>query len=343
VAAAGRSLYTIGEFSRLTGLTEKALRLYDRRRLLQPAATDDGTGYRYYSPEQVDDGRMVAMLRAIDMPLAEIERVLALSPGQRADAVGRYWYRVERDLDERRTTVRAVRHLAEEKEQGVSNAERAVAAGRSEGAFAAIAQIAEIDDAVAAGEAYAEAQREAYWTARDLSLVAAFAYAGCTRLLTAAHDADTDTAYRLRSSAKAMMYDLASFSWPGWDEEGIVIGDNDAAAGLAAARSNLVMAIDLEKGDLAVSRAHWMLGAHLLTAGEPEGAAEQFTRAGERAEAAGAEAEVALAAAFRALSDLAAGTGSGDALDRAVAELGAADGGEAFWGQVETARRVLGL
>lgn len=343
MAAPDRSLHTIGEFSRLTGLTEKALRLYDRRHLLEPAEIDDGTGYRYYAPEQVDDGRMVAMLRAIDMPLAEIERVLALPPGFRAEAVGRYWYRVERGLDDQRSTVRAVRDMAEKKEHGVSNTESALARGRTGGAFAAITAIAEIEDASLAADAYGEAMRQAYWTDRDLTLATALAYAGTSRLLTAAHGSDPDIAYQLRSSAKAMMFNLASFSWVGWGEEGIDIGPTDSTAGLAAARSNLAMAVDLEKGDLAVSRAHWILGAHLLTAGDHDGAVEQFGRARRRAEAAGADAEAVLATAFAALADLAAGTGSAAVLDGAVAKLAAADGGEAFAGQVETARRVLGL
>jgi hypothetical protein len=139
------------------------------------------------------------------------------------------------------------------------------------------------------------------------------------------------------------MYNLASFSWPGWGEEGVTIGPNDAAAGLAAARSNLVMAVELEKGDLAVSRAHWMLGAHLLTAGDLEHAAAQFHRAAQSADVAGAEAEVELASAFAALVDLASGAGSAQALELAVARLAEVDGGDAFSGQVETARRVLGL
>ena len=44
---------SIGEFAARTGLTPKALRLYDKRELLCPADMDPSTGYRRYSVDQV--------------------------------------------------------------------------------------------------------------------------------------------------------------------------------------------------------------------------------------------------------------------------------------------------
>lgn len=44
------TLVPIGRFSRLCGLTVKALRHYDEIGLLKPARVDGSTGYRYYSP-----------------------------------------------------------------------------------------------------------------------------------------------------------------------------------------------------------------------------------------------------------------------------------------------------
>ena len=46
-------LLTIGDFSRMTFLTVKALRHYHDVGLLEPARTDPSSGYRYYRPEQV--------------------------------------------------------------------------------------------------------------------------------------------------------------------------------------------------------------------------------------------------------------------------------------------------
>ncbi len=50
-------LMPIGRFSRLTGVGVKALRHYDELGLPVPAAVDDETGYRFYSPDQVDGRR----------------------------------------------------------------------------------------------------------------------------------------------------------------------------------------------------------------------------------------------------------------------------------------------
>ena len=63
-------LMPIGRFSRLTGVGVKALRHYDEVGLLVPAAVDDETGYRFYSPDpsastqlwfrvETEDGRTV--------------------------------------------------------------------------------------------------------------------------------------------------------------------------------------------------------------------------------------------------------------------------------------------
>jgi DNA-binding transcriptional MerR regulator len=43
----------IGTFSRVTRLSQRALRLYDERGLLVPALKDVCTGYRSYTVEQI--------------------------------------------------------------------------------------------------------------------------------------------------------------------------------------------------------------------------------------------------------------------------------------------------
>ena len=95
-------LLTIGEFARASRLSAKALRLYDELGLLRPAVVDPGNGYRRYAPEQLEQARLVAWLRRIGMPLAEITTVVGLSPGNAAEAVEKYWQRVEADTSARR-------------------------------------------------------------------------------------------------------------------------------------------------------------------------------------------------------------------------------------------------
>ena len=72
-----QQLLPIGRFSRLTGLTVKALRHYDELGLLRPAAVDDDTGYRYYGTEQVAVAETIATLRRLELPLDDIATLLA--------------------------------------------------------------------------------------------------------------------------------------------------------------------------------------------------------------------------------------------------------------------------
>ena len=98
-------LMTIGDFARESGLTPKALRLYDDLGLVRPADVDVSSGYRRYDPAQLDRARMVALLRLLGMPLARIKNVLDLSPAQAAQEVEAYWAQVEADTGARRNLV----------------------------------------------------------------------------------------------------------------------------------------------------------------------------------------------------------------------------------------------
>lgn len=77
-------LLTIGAFARAARLTPKALRRYDKVGLLPPAAVDSESGYRFYDPEQLAHAWLIAQLRRIGMPLAEIRTVCDLRPERSA-------------------------------------------------------------------------------------------------------------------------------------------------------------------------------------------------------------------------------------------------------------------
>lgn len=66
----------IGTFSRITRLSQKALRLYDERGLLVPAARDICTGYRYYTFAQVERGIRIRHLLWLGFGLSEVETIL---------------------------------------------------------------------------------------------------------------------------------------------------------------------------------------------------------------------------------------------------------------------------
>ena len=88
-------LVSIGEFAQRSMLSAKALRRYDELGLLRPAQVDRDSGYRWYETGQIEQARLVAALRQIDMPLAQIKQVLALAPKDAADQVAAFWAEAE--------------------------------------------------------------------------------------------------------------------------------------------------------------------------------------------------------------------------------------------------------
>ncbi len=118
----GRDRLNIGEFAELVGLSVPQLRRYDRLRLLEPAGRSDA-GYRYYNRGQTGAARVIALLRSIDMPLAEIRQVLTGSgPEDRRDLFRHHRARLEARLDEVRRLLDAVDALTKEDEVGSGSA-----------------------------------------------------------------------------------------------------------------------------------------------------------------------------------------------------------------------------
>ncbi len=99
---------SIGEFARRSRLSPKALRLYDEMGLLVPARVDASTGYRFYGIDQLEPARLVADLRQLDVPLAEITDILALSPEMAAQRIADYWATAESEHSARRELARII-------------------------------------------------------------------------------------------------------------------------------------------------------------------------------------------------------------------------------------------
>ena len=92
-------LISIGRFARLSGLSPRALRLYDEVGILAPAATSLTTGYRYYSRDQLAVARRIRELRRLDFPLAEIRALLATpEPGVARAQLAAHRAALERQL-----------------------------------------------------------------------------------------------------------------------------------------------------------------------------------------------------------------------------------------------------
>src|ERR1700754_821363 len=89
---------SIGEVARASGLTVSALRFYDGAGVLVPAEVDAATGYRRYAEEQVRAARLIAGLRRVGMPVAEIALAVTEDPTAVRQRLDRYRQRLEDGL-----------------------------------------------------------------------------------------------------------------------------------------------------------------------------------------------------------------------------------------------------
>lgn len=70
------SMFSIGEFSKITGLTVKTLRFYHEEGLLVPTRVDPGSGYRYYAEDKIEAAHLISLLRGLEFPIADIREIL---------------------------------------------------------------------------------------------------------------------------------------------------------------------------------------------------------------------------------------------------------------------------
>lgn len=70
-------MFRIGEFSKMSKTTIKALRYYDETGLLKPEHTDPFNGYRFYSTRQLVEVHCIQSLRQVGLSIDEIRLVLS--------------------------------------------------------------------------------------------------------------------------------------------------------------------------------------------------------------------------------------------------------------------------
>lgn len=193
-------------------------------------------------------------------------------------------------------------------------------------------------------EAFDQVLRHAYWQQKDLPGAIQVGQAGIAlgEQLASRFPEQTN---EIKSQVKAIQYNLASFTWPGWDETGFEITPEQVRLGLAAAKQNLRLAIELKKAPLPLSRAHWMLGAQEMAVADYSSARKDFAQAEGFARQAGSQAEALLAQGFALLATMLANPDD-LALSSKLAEVktGLANekDGEFFVKQIEDAWHVFG-
>jgi DNA-binding transcriptional MerR regulator/effector-binding domain-containing protein len=120
---------TVGDFSRATHLSVKTLRHYHQVGLLEPAAVNPDTGYRYYSAGQIPTAQVIRRLRDLEMPVADVKAVLAAPDAPaRNGLIAAHLDRLEAELAQTRSAVESLRSLLQPPADAPAIAHRSVPA-----------------------------------------------------------------------------------------------------------------------------------------------------------------------------------------------------------------------
>lgn len=107
-------LLTIGDFSRMTHLSVKALRHYHDVGLLEPAEVDRSSGYRLYDAGQVPIAQVIRRFRDLGMPVEAVKSVLdAPDVATRNRVIVAHLERMEDQLEQTKATVASLRAVLE--------------------------------------------------------------------------------------------------------------------------------------------------------------------------------------------------------------------------------------
>lgn len=104
-------LLTIGRYAQLTGLSIRALRLYDELGLLTPDTVDDRSRYRYYSSEQLPRAEQIGRLRRLGLPLEQIRLFLAADRGDRVRILSAHQEQLQLQLAAAENSLQATKEL----------------------------------------------------------------------------------------------------------------------------------------------------------------------------------------------------------------------------------------
>ncbi|WP_226545325.1 MerR family transcriptional regulator [Bacillus thuringiensis] len=69
-------MFKIGDFSKLSSISIRMLRHYDKVELLQPVKVDEQSGYRYYSAAQLKKVNRIQMLKGMGFNIASIKEIV---------------------------------------------------------------------------------------------------------------------------------------------------------------------------------------------------------------------------------------------------------------------------
>lgn len=124
------------EVSRNTGVSDQAIRFYERKGLIQPAGRSK-KGHRYFTPESVEAIRLIKAAQSMGFSLDEIQVLLQAHPGDHASCEN-----LQALLKEKLRSAREVADaLAKVESEIVTLLQHAEQCGSSQAAFHSLTEI----------------------------------------------------------------------------------------------------------------------------------------------------------------------------------------------------------
>lgn len=110
-----RKMLSIGQMSKVCGVSVKTMHHYDKIGLLKPQKTDEITGYRYYEDSQIGTMLLIGRLKRYGFSLTEIQRLLTTADSRELHRQLRQQrFRLERRMEHISITIREMSyHLNE--------------------------------------------------------------------------------------------------------------------------------------------------------------------------------------------------------------------------------------
>jgi DNA-binding transcriptional MerR regulator len=113
--------FSIGEIAKFTGASIKSLRYYEEIKILKPAHTDDFSGYRYYSFDQVYLIDIIQFCIELDIPLKELAGYIDKSETLDYSALLAYGKKI---AEKKLKTIQSGLRLIEDTQQKIAIAEK---------------------------------------------------------------------------------------------------------------------------------------------------------------------------------------------------------------------------
>jgi len=195
------------------------------------------------------------------------------------------------------------------------------------GADSAITFIEDSEDFKQVVGTYNNLMMDLYWKEKSLNAAVPVIDAGIKYCLAKSEELaaeDSVMSTKLKTMAKVFSFNLASFTWPGWAQEGITITEDDLDAGLEAAKLNLQLVEELGADPAQMSNSHWSIGAHYLARNTPEdyqNAISAFEFAQFEAHRVGNKDSELMSTGYIAMARILSGSDAREDFDKAVKAL----------------------